>query len=201
MLNFKINSDQIDKIGNFTKEEKNFRLKNLDYFNNTGFPNKKNEDWKFSDLNAIVSKNFSKLNIQFEKSKKQKVDFIKDFEHNYIVIINGELTTSDFRYEEKNKIILKSFVNDNYSNKKENNSLINLNHALSDKGYFLEVKENYKFNKILVIYYLFTEDLDENILNSKNKIRIGKNSELHLLEYLVNDSKKIFLTMCMKILS
>ncbi len=69
MLNFKINSDEIDKIGNFTKEEKNFRLKNLDYFNNIGFPNKKNEDWKFSDLNAIVSKNFSKLDIQFEKSK------------------------------------------------------------------------------------------------------------------------------------
>ena len=91
MLNFKINSDDIDKIGNFTKEEKNFRLKNLDYFNNIGFPNKKNEDWKFSDLNAIVSKNFSKLNTQFEKPKKQKVDFIKDFEHNYIVIINGEL--------------------------------------------------------------------------------------------------------------
>ncbi len=192
MLNFKINSDEIDKIGNFTKEEKNFRLKNLNYFNNTGFPNKKNEDWKFSDLNAIVSKNFSKLDIQFAKTKKQKVDFIKDFEHNYIVIINGELTLSDFRHENKSKINLKSFVNDNYSNKKENNPLINLNHALSDKGYFLEVKENYKFKKILVIYYLFTDDLDENILNSKNKIKIGKNSELHLLEYLVNDSKKNF---------
>ena len=104
MLNFKINSDEIDKIGNFTKEEKNFRLKNLDYFNNTGFPNKKNEDWKFSDLNAIVSKNFSKLDIQFRKTKKQKVDFIKDFEHNYIVIINGELTLSDFKHENKSKI-------------------------------------------------------------------------------------------------
>ena len=192
MLNFKINSDEIDKIGNFTKEEKNFRLKNLNYFNDTGFPNKKYEDWKFSDLKTIVSKNFNKLDIKFEKSKKQKVDFIKDFEHNYIVIINGELSISDFKYEEKNKIILKSFVNNNYSDKKEKNPLINLNHALSDKGYSLEVKENYKFKKILVIYYLFTEDLDENILNSKNKIIIGKNSELHLLEYLVNSSKKNF---------
>ena len=192
MLNFKINSDEIDKIGSFSKEEKNFRLKNLDYFNDIGFPNKKNEDWKFSDLKAIVSENFSKLDIQFSKSKKQKVDFIKDFEHNFIVIVNGELTISDFRYEEKSNITLKSFSNDNYSNKKESNPLINLNHALSNKGFFLEVKENYKFKKILVIYYLFTEDLDENILNSKNKIKIGKNSELHLLEYLVNDSKKNF---------
>ena len=70
--------------------------------------------------------------------------------------------------------------------------MINLNHALSDKGYFLEVKENYKFKKILVIYYFFTEDLDENILNSKNKIKIGKNSELHCLEFVVNDSKRNF---------
>ena len=88
MLNYKINSDEIDKIGNFTKEEKDFRLKNLDYFNDIGFPNKKNEDWKFSDLKAIVSKNFSKLDIQLSKSKKQKVDFIKDFEHNYIVAVS-----------------------------------------------------------------------------------------------------------------
>ncbi len=192
MLNYKINSDEIDKIGNFTKEEKDFRLKNLDYFNDIGFPNKKSEDWKFSDLKAIVSKNFSKLDIQLSKSKKQKVDFIKDFEHNYIVVVNGELTISDFKYEEKSNITLKSFTNDNYSNKKEKNPLINLNHALSDKGFFLEIKENYKFKKILVIYYLFTKDLDENILNSKNRIKIGKNSELHLLDYFVNDSKKNF---------
>ena len=65
MLNFKINSDEIDKIGSFSKEEKNFRLKNLDCFNDVGFPNKKNADWKFSDLKAIVSENFSKLDIQF----------------------------------------------------------------------------------------------------------------------------------------
>ena len=192
MLNYKINSDEIDKIGNFTKEEKDFRLKNLDYFNDIGFPNKKSEDWKFSDLKAIVSKNFSKLDIQLSKSKKQKVDFIKDFEHNYIVVVNGELTISDFKYEEKSNITLRSFTNDNYSNKKEKNPLINLNHALSDKGFFLEIKENYKFKKILVIYYLFTKDLDENILNSKNRIKIGKNSELHLLDYFVNDSKKNF---------
>ena len=192
MLNFKIHSNEIDKIGNFTKEEKDFRLKNLKYFNDTGFPNKKNEDWKFSDLKEIVSKNFNKLDIKSLKSEKPKIDFINDFEHNYIVITNGESTLSNFKYEEKSKVKLKSFINDNYSGKKENNPLVNLNHALSDKGYFLEVKENYKFKKILVIYYLFTEDLNENILNSKNKIVIGKNSEIHLLDYLINVSKKNF---------
>ena len=192
MLDFKIDSNEIDKIGKFTKEEKKFRSKNLDYFNNVGFPNKQSEDWKFSDLREIVSRNFNKLDLKLEKSEKAKVDFIKDFEHNYIVITNGELTSSDFKYEDKSKIKLKSFINDNYIHNKEKNPLINLNHALSDKGFFLEIKEEYKFKKVLVIYYFFSKDLDENILNSKNKVKIGKNSELHLLEFLVNNSKKNF---------
>ncbi len=192
MLNFKINSSEIDKIGKFTREEKEFRIKNLDYFNSTGFPNKRNEDWKFSDLREIVSKNFGKLDLKLGKSEKPKINFIKDFEHNYIVIINGGLVLSDFKYEDESKIELKSYINKNYSNKKESNPLVNLNHALSDNGYFLEVKDDYKFQKVLVIYYLFTEDLNENILNSKNKIKIGKNSELHFVEFLVNASRKKF---------
>ena len=63
MLNFKIDTNDIDKIGEFSKKEKDFRIKNLDYFNDTGLPNKKSEDWKFSDLREIISKNFDKLNI------------------------------------------------------------------------------------------------------------------------------------------
>ncbi len=192
MLNFKIDTNEIERIGKFSKEEKDFRLKNLHYFNDTGFPNKKNEDWKFSDLREIVSKNFKKLDLKAKKSKKPRINFIKDFEHNFIVIINGELVSSDFKYEEKNKINLEPYINNNYSTEKENNPLVNLNHALSANGFFLEVKENYKLKKVLVVYYLFTEDLNENILNTKNKIKIGKNSELHLLDFLINDSKKNF---------
>ncbi len=192
MINFKIHSNEIDKLGKFTKEEKNFRLQNLNYFNDIGLPSKRSEDWKFSDLKEIVSKNFNKFNLSLKKSKKPKIDFIKDFEHNYIVVSNGELLDSNFQYEEKNKIDLKLFLNNDYSNKKENNTLLNLNHALSDKGYYLEIKDNYKFKKILVIYHLYTVDLNENILNIKNKIKIGKNSELHILDFIINDSKSNF---------
>ena len=33
----------------------------LNYFLQGGLPNKKNENWKFSDLNFIISKNFKKI--------------------------------------------------------------------------------------------------------------------------------------------
>ena len=44
---------KIEKIKNLSSEEKNLRKKNLDLFYQNGFPNKKNEDWKFTDLNSI----------------------------------------------------------------------------------------------------------------------------------------------------
>ena len=39
--NFKFNSEEIDKIKKISKEEKDFRIKNLNLFNKVGFPNKK----------------------------------------------------------------------------------------------------------------------------------------------------------------
>ena len=190
--NFKFNSNEIDKIKNITSEEKDFRLKNLNYFNENGFPNKRNEDWKFSDLREIVSKNFNELNFKTINSTDNKINFIKDFDHNFIIVINGELSSSNFKFEDKSKIKVDSFLNDNFSNKKEINPLVNLNHALANKGYSLKIEDNYKFKKILVIYNLFTDDLNENILNSRNELVVGKNSELHTVEFTINRSKKNF---------
>ena len=191
--NFKINSKEIDKIKKISKQEKDFRIDNLNLFNKKGFPDKKQEDWKFSDLREIVYKNFKKLNVNKASSKVKKVNLIKDFEHNYITIVNGELKSSNFKFEEKNKIRIKNFKNDNFFQENKDNPLIYLNHALSINGYHVEIEENYKFKKALVIYNLFTKDLKENILNSRNKIKIGKNSELHTIDLIVNDSKYKFI--------
>jgi len=56
--NFQFNSKEIDKINNISPKEKNLRVKNLERFKVTGFPNKRLEDWKFSDFKTIVHSNF-----------------------------------------------------------------------------------------------------------------------------------------------
>ena len=142
MLDFKINPNEVDKIGELSKEEKVFRVKQLDYFNKIGFPNKRDEDWKFSDLREIFLKNFNKLEFNLTKPKSKKIDFIKEFEHNFIFTINGKLATSDFKFEDKNSINIKNFKNDDFSTNKVKNSLVHLNHALSENGFFLETFMN-----------------------------------------------------------
>ena len=190
--NFKISLKEIDKINLINQADKSNRIKNLEFFNQKGFPTKKEEDWKFSDLREIFSKNFKKIDINNSQPKENKFRLIKDFDHNYILLINGRLIRSDFKFEDKNKIKITGYNEKNFSREKSNNPLICLNNALSNEGYNLLIEKDYKFEKVLVIYNLFSEDLSEKILNNKNKITVNKNSELHTIEYTINRSKNKF---------
>ena len=194
MQNFKINSNQIDKIKKITTEEKIFRIKNLELFNATGFPNKKFEDWKFSDFKDIINRNFEELDTKNVSSDINKIDLLKDFDHNYILLVNGCLHSSNFDYEEKSKIKINLYdKNIDYKNKIRENPLVCLNHALAENGYSIEIDKNYKFKKVLIIYNLFTKDIKNKILNNKNKIIVNENAELHIIEYTINESKFKFI--------
>ena len=193
MQNFEINSSTIDKIKKITNEEKNFRNQNLDFFKSVGFPNKRLEDWKFSDFKDIINKNFEKLDVQKFTNNTQQINLLQDFDHNYIFLINGNLSSSNFDFEEKNKIKINIYEGDtDYQISK--NPLVCLNHALAEGGYSLEVDSNYKFKKSLVIYNFFTKDINNKILNSKNRILINENSELHVIEYTINESQFNFIS-------
>ena len=162
MQNLKINFKEIDKIKKLTDEERSFRSKNLELFKTYGFPNKRLEDWKFTDFKNIINSNFKKLDIKKVTSDFHKTELLKDFDHNYIFLVNGKLNSSNFKFEEKNKIKIKNYDKCiNYQISK--NPLVCLNHALAENGYFLEIEKNYKFNKVLIIYNFFTEDIKDNI--------------------------------------
>ena len=138
--NININASQIEKINKITPEEKKFRIKNLELFNATGFPNKRYEDWKFSDFKNIVDANFNILDTNKVSSINQKIDLLKDFEHNYIFLINGNLHSSNFDHENKEKIKVNSYGN-SFNYKISDNPMICLNHALAENGYFLKLKK------------------------------------------------------------
>ena len=192
MQNFEVNSTQIDKIKKITTEEKSFRIKNLEFFKAAGFPNKRLEDWKFTDFKDIVDKNFKELDTKKVLSNINKIDLLKDFEHNYILLVNGNLHASNFDYEEKSKIKINSY-DKSIDYKISKNPLICLNHALAENGYSLEIDKDYKFRKVLVIYNLFTKDIKNKILNNKNKIKVIEEAELHIIEYTINESKSKFI--------
>jgi Fe-S cluster assembly protein SufD len=176
----------IEKIKDLSSEEKISRQKNLDLFYESGFPNKQDEDWKFTDLNLILNKNFNIISneVNFESNKELKI--IKDFKHNYILLNNGKIISKNFEYEEKNKILVKDIDQKETTNLDMGNSLTLLNNALSSAGFLLEINKNYKLKKPLVIYNSFSKDLKNKILNNRNSIKLNEGSELILIDY--NDS-------------
>tara|TARA_B100000941_G_C28504508_1_gene556414 strand:+ start:281 stop:1522 length:1242 start_codon:yes stop_codon:yes gene_type:complete len=180
----------LGKISNLSEKEMSERKKSLDFFLESGFPNKKDENWKFTDLNSIISKNFNNItnNLDFEIEKK--INFIQDFEHNFIITVNGSLKTSDMKFEEKGKIKIENFNKLEDFKLQSNNNLFHLNKALSSGGYDLEIRENYKCKKPIVIYNYFTSKLDNKIINNSNKITLKENTELILIEYNINEKSK-----------
>jgi len=183
----------IEKIKNLSLEEKNIRKKNLDLFFESGFPNKQIEDWKFTDLNSILNKNFEKIDNSHDLDLNKKIEVIKDFDHNYVLLSNGKLNSSNFKHEEKNKIKINDYNQKNLININRPNSLIFLNNALSSGGFSLEIAKDYKFKKPLIIYNSFSDNLKNIILNNKNSIKLNKGAELILLDYTSDNSGNNFI--------
>ena len=189
--NFELN---IKNIKGISREERKLREKSLELFTKKGFPNKKIEEWKFTDLEKIITKNFKEIDSIKPISKNDKVELIKDFEHNSIILVNGILDSNNFKHEDKTKIKISDHKNENFSSETiVNNSLFDLNNALYEGGYNLAVANNYKFNKPLIVYNYFSDNLNNKIINNKNLITIDSNSSLDIIEFNLDTSKNNFI--------
>ena len=67
----------IKNIQKISSEERKNRSKSLEIFNNEGFPNKKLEDWKFTDIKKIILDNFTELKPNENSTSDVKINFIK----------------------------------------------------------------------------------------------------------------------------
>ena len=84
-MNFKIG--EVNKVNSDIKELNDIRLKNFEKFKVDGFPTKKQENWKYTDLKTILSNNLNKLEIPNNKKTFQYNSewLLKNFQHNQIM--------------------------------------------------------------------------------------------------------------------
>ena len=200
-----LNFDEFQKTNQSGSELNNIRIKNLNIFKKKGFPSKREENWKYTDLKTILSNNLNKLEIPNNKKTSQYNNewLLKNFQHNKIILVNGDFVSSNFNFEDKEKIKIKPLkmvlngekdfekIRDYFTD--QQNSLTSLNHALVQDGIFLEIEDNYSFKKPLIIYNFFNKFSENKIINNKYFISLGKNSKLNVLEYhKAEDSIKYF---------
>ena len=195
MENFKTDFEKTLKNNNLSEKEIAFKNLNAKEFSSHGFPNRKDEDWKFSDINQIIKKEIGELNFYTEQLKKGEIDkdiLLNEIEHNKLFFINGQLVQIDFNSEDKGKV---EFL-DNQNNIDEqlaDNSLINLNNALSNKSYKLLVKKNYQIKKPLIIYHTSKSELTSQNINLKINFELKENSSLKLIDLVKDKGNKNFI--------
>ena len=191
----KIDFNKIQEVSNFSNRDIEIKKSYLNKFIENGFPNRKQENWKFLDINQIISNNISDLSFYNDYSIENKIDssiFIDDLEHNKIIFINGRIEKIDFSYEDKKQI---EIIEDSYTIDKSenNNSLIDLNIALSNKHFKILIKKGYSLKKPLIIYHLTNEKMKSKNINLRLDFELEQNSTLKLIDFFSDDSEKNFM--------
>ena len=186
--------DNIVKNLNLSQKDIEIKKFYLDNFINRGFPNRREEDWKFSDLNQIIKKDIGELSFYNDFTHTNKVDtsvFVDGLEHNKIVFINGRIEKIDFDYEQKDKIEI--IDQSETINKLNNNSLSDLNHAFTNKSFKILVKNGYQLAKPLIIYHTTNSKIWSKNINLRLEFELDKNSSLRLIDLFNDTSEKNFL--------
>ena len=191
----KIDFEKNLKNLSYSDQEKNFKENNFKEFLKHGFPNRKLENWKFSDLNQIIKSNIGDLTFYNDYSKENKIDKIEllnELEHNKIIIVDGKIEKIDFEFEDKNKIeVLVEQSEETISN--NINSLINLNNAFSNKFCKIIIKKNYILKKPLLIYHSTNKDTQSKNTNSRIDFKLEENACLRLIDIFKDNSAKNFI--------
>ena len=186
--------DKIIKTSNISKKNIDSKRNYLKKFIESGFPNRKQEDWKFLDISQIIKKNIKNLSFFNDYSLPNKIDssiFVDGLEHNKIIFINGRIEKIDFSYEEKNNIEINDEINTELILKNEN-SLIDLNNAFTNKVFKIIVKKNYSLKKPLIIYHTTNEKIKSKNINLRLDFELEQNSSLRLIDFFTDSADKNF---------
>ena len=177
----KQNYDNFLSKEKFNESQINYKKINLENFFKKGFPNKRQEDWKFSDLNQIIESNIKNLNYISEIDNKDNIEqkLIKDFDHNKIFIVNGKIIKTDLGFDDENKFTISE--DQSIEEDDQRNSLLNLNNAFVVKNYKIDVLDGYLAKKPLIIYHNTAKNIESSLVSLRLDINLGKNSALKVI--------------------
>ena len=184
------------------------RSKAFQYFEQHGFPTKKDEEWKYTSLKSLLNHNYNLFPkteeaIEFKDVKKY---FLNEIESYKLVFIDGVYSSflSDTTHDGYDICLLSAalkkpkykMVIDHYFNtiasKKE--SITSLNTAFSKEGAYIHVPKNTVLQKPIQIVYFSTGNEAEIMLQPRNLIIVGENSHVQIVERHQSINDNVVLT-------
>lgn len=183
------NGDLNDNISEIKKQA-------LNSFLDIGLPTKKNEDWKYTNVQFLNKIDFNIENVYFIPQKVDSIIrniLVKFPIFNYIVCFNGkflenyshivdkniEISNLTFNTEQINHLTIDRF--DSLTDK--NNPFTLLNTSIVKYGIIINVPKNYKTSEPLVLFNITISDETNIITSTRNLVNLSEGSSLNLIEY------------------
>ena len=164
-------------------------------FEADGFPNKRQEAWKYTSLNSILKEDYSVFPKHEEalEYKDVKKYFIHDIDSYKIIFINGKYSShlSATTHEGIDVCLMSSALSkpkykliiDNYFNKiATKDSLSSLNTAFSAEGAYIHIPKNKVVEKPIQIIHFSTGTEAALMLQPRNLVVIDENSHVQIVE-------------------
>jgi Fe-S cluster assembly protein SufD len=183
----------------------NLRQDAMEFFEQSGFPTKRNEEWKYTDVSAIANTNYryeaitSAINISVEELNRF---LLAGDKINRLVFVNGHFNEKLSLIKENKNIRIET-LNENLQNELLNNyfnSVINfkqdaftaLNSALAFDGAFIVVSANSQIVKPIHILNITDSRKEETASHLRNIIVAEKGSKASFIlsYYSLNDENE-----------
>ncbi len=170
------------------------REKAIQYFKELDLPTTKQEEWKYTNLNALLKTKFQTEEVQTDSVKIQPFLF-KDENINQLVFINGFYSKElSHMVSPASQITVKNLkeldaaeinILDQYSGTLgniETDAFTALNVAMAEEGVFIHIPDNQIVEQAVMLYFIG----DANRKNIASQVRnlwiAGKNSQVKVIE-------------------
>lgn len=184
----------------------NRRKEAFDRFVETGFPTKRHEEWKYTNLKPILKHDYRVFlsddnSVDFSAIKKY---FLSDTDTYKLVFIDGfysswlsETTHDKFDICTFSSMLTKyRDVAEKYFNKAlpKEEALASVNTAFAKEGAFIRIKKNQTADKPVEMIFITTDQGVETMSQPRNLVVVEENAEVSILERHQSLSSKPVLT-------
>lgn len=160
-----------------------------------GFPTKKDEEYKYTNLAEIVKKDYNFTAKQAHNITAETLDELhlgeEDFD--WIVFVNGtyhaelsKLTATEIDFQPLTNVLGNAdyaTVEKNYfSQISGNTAFVQLNDAFAKDGFFLHVPKNVVVEKPIHVFYLSQGQQDNTFYNTRNLLIAEAGSKVEVIE-------------------
>jgi len=185
------------------------RTEALSSFESKGFPQKKEEAWKYTSLKKVLKEDFSvfsKTETALEYKDVQTY-FIHDIDSYKIVFVDGKYASnlSQTTHDDIDICLMSSALEkpkyrsviENYFNKiADKNSLTSLNTAFVNEGAYIHITKNKMVEKPIQIIHFSTGNESALLLQPRNLIVVDENAHVQIIERHQSLTNNSTLTNC-----